>query len=91
MLTRSACAKLPPRGTRAIASDTCTRAGKDGRSMRLYYAPGTISLMPHVIADATRRPARHHHFIEEGLVAGVEGNRVTSANADVAVTLEEEK
>ena len=34
----------------------------------------------------------HHHYINEGLVAGVEGNRVRlSANADVAVTFEEEK
>ena len=31
----------------------------------------------------------HHHFIDKGLVAGVEGNRVRlSANADVAVTME---
>ena len=34
----------------------------------------------------------HHHYIEQGLVAGVEGNKVRlSANANVAVTLEEEK
>ncbi|MDO9410943.1 MAG: DUF2171 domain-containing protein [Pseudolabrys sp.] len=34
----------------------------------------------------------HHHFIELGLVAGVEGDKVRlSANADVAVTLEEEE
>lgn len=34
----------------------------------------------------------HHHFIEKGLIAGVEGNKVRlSANANVAVTLEEEK
>ena len=34
----------------------------------------------------------HHHFISKGLVAGVEGNKVRlSANADVAVTMEEEK
>jgi hypothetical protein len=34
----------------------------------------------------------HHHFIDKGLVAGVEGNTVRlSANADVAVTLEEEQ
>jgi hypothetical protein len=34
----------------------------------------------------------HHHFIDEGLVADVEGNSVRlSANAAVAVTLEEEK
>jgi len=33
----------------------------------------------------------HHHFIDKGLVAGVEGNQVRlSANAAVAVTLEEE-
>jgi hypothetical protein len=34
----------------------------------------------------------HHHFIDLGLVADVEGQRVRlSANADVAVTMEEEK
>ncbi|MEZ5764010.1 MAG: DUF2171 domain-containing protein [Xanthobacteraceae bacterium] len=34
----------------------------------------------------------HHHYIEMGFVAGVEGDKVRlSANADVAVTLEEEK
>lgn len=33
----------------------------------------------------------HHHYIELGFVAGVEGAKVRlSANADVAVTLEEE-
>ena len=33
----------------------------------------------------------HHHFISRGLVAEVEGDRVRlSANADVAVTFEEE-
>lgn len=34
----------------------------------------------------------HHHFIELGLVAGVEGDKVRlSANGDVAVTMEEEE
>lgn len=34
----------------------------------------------------------HHHYIDKGLVAGVEGQKVRlSANADVAVTFEEEK
>ena len=34
----------------------------------------------------------HHHFIDKGLVAGVEGNKVRlSAKAAVAVTMEEEK
>ena len=34
----------------------------------------------------------HHHYIDQGLVAGVEGQKVRlSANADVAVTMEEEK
>jgi hypothetical protein len=32
----------------------------------------------------------HHHFIDTGLVADIEGNKVRlSANGDVAVTLEE--
>jgi len=34
----------------------------------------------------------HHHFIDKGLVADIEGDKVRlSANADVAVTMEEEK
>jgi hypothetical protein len=34
----------------------------------------------------------HHHYISLGLVAGVEDDKVRlSANADVAVTLEEEE
>jgi len=34
----------------------------------------------------------HHHFISRGLVADVEANQVRlSANADVAVTFEEEE
>lgn len=34
----------------------------------------------------------HHHFISRGLVADVEGDKVRlSANADVAVTFEEEQ
>ncbi|VWX51940.1 DUF2171 domain-containing protein [Novosphingobium sp. 9U] len=34
----------------------------------------------------------HHHYISEGLVAGIEGDKVRlSANADVAVTFEEEE
>ncbi len=34
----------------------------------------------------------HHHFVEKGLVADVEGEKVRlSANAAVAVTMEEEK
>ena len=34
----------------------------------------------------------HHHFVDRGLVAGVEGNKVRlSAIGAVAVTMEEEK
>jgi hypothetical protein len=34
----------------------------------------------------------HHHFIDAGLVAEVEGDKVRlSANADVAVSMEEEE
>ena len=33
----------------------------------------------------------HHHYISQGLIADIEGDKVRlSANADVAVTLEEE-
>ena len=33
----------------------------------------------------------HHHYISAGLIAGVEGDKVRlSANADVAVSMEEE-
>ena len=34
----------------------------------------------------------HHHFIPQGLIADIEGDQVRlSANADVAVTFEEEE
>lgn len=34
----------------------------------------------------------HHHYIDKGLVADIEGNRIRlSANAAVAVMMEEEK
>ena len=36
--------------------------------------------------------AGHHHFISKGLIADIEGDTVRlSANADVAVTFEEEE
>ncbi|HMN70560.1 MAG TPA: DUF2171 domain-containing protein [Rhodoblastus sp.] len=43
-------------------------------------------------SDSFGRHKGHHHYIEMGFVAGVEGDKVRlSANADIAVTLEEEK
>ena len=43
------------------------------------------------IEGAEGSHAGHHHFISLGLVADVEGDQVRlSANADVAVTFEEE-
>ncbi|RJG41510.1 DUF2171 domain-containing protein [Mesorhizobium sp. DCY119] len=42
-------------------------------------------------SDSFGRHQGHHHYIELGFVAGVEGDKVRlSANADIAVTLEEE-
>ena len=42
-------------------------------------------------SDSYGRHEGHHHFLELGFVAGVEGSKVRlSANADIAVTLEEE-
>lgn len=41
--------------------------------------------------DNSGQHAEHHHYIELGFVADVEGDKVRlSANANVAVTLEEE-
>jgi hypothetical protein len=39
-------------------------------------------------SDSFGKHEGHHHYIEKGFVAGVEGNKVRlSANADIAVTL----
>jgi hypothetical protein len=38
------------------------------------------------------RQSDHHHYISEGLIAGIKGDTVRlSANADVAITFEEEE
>lgn len=38
------------------------------------------------------RQSDHHHYISEGLISGIEGDTVRlSANADVAITFEEEE
>jgi hypothetical protein len=43
-------------------------------------------------SDSFGRHEGHYHYVEMGFVAGVEGDKVRlSANADIAVTLEEEK
>lgn len=43
-------------------------------------------------SDSFGRHEGHQHYVEMGFVAGLEGNKVRlSANADIAVTLEEEK
>ena len=44
------------------------------------------------VVEGTGRHEGHHHFISLGLVADIEDGKVRlSANADVAVTFEEEK
>ena len=44
------------------------------------------------VAEGSGSHDGHHHFISTGLIAGVEGDKVRlSANADVAVTFEEEE
>ena len=57
-----------------------------------------VGTVDHVDGDRTGQGPRisrhegHHHFISRGLVAEVEGDKVRlSANADVAVTFEEEE
>lgn len=48
-----------------------------------------IRLSPH---DNGHGHEHHHHYIELGLVADIEGHQIRlSANADVAVTFEEEE
>ena len=43
------------------------------------------------VAEGTGKHEGHHHYISGGLVAEVEGDKVRlSANADVAIGLEEE-
>ncbi|NKB83845.1 DUF2171 domain-containing protein [Brucella grignonensis] len=43
------------------------------------------------LSDGFGEHRGHHHYIELGFVAGVEGDKVRlSANADIAITLEEE-
>jgi hypothetical protein len=44
------------------------------------------------VTEGTGSHEGHHHYISTGLIAGVEGDQVRlSANADVAVTFEEEE
>jgi hypothetical protein len=57
-----------------------TVGGVEGRRIKLMKA------------DSGGSYKGHHHYIDEGLVADVEGNSVRlSANAAVAVTFEDEK
>ena len=71
-------------GMKVIGADGVpvgTVDGIEGRRIRLKKADG---------GEGSHEG--HHHYIDEGLVADVEGNSVRlSANAAVAVTLEEEK
>jgi hypothetical protein len=44
------------------------------------------------VAEGQGAHAGHHHYISKGLIADIEGDKVRlSANADVAVTFEEEE
>lgn len=59
---------------------------------------GTVDAVEHHRIKLTKKDSGqgshegHHHYISLGLVAGVEGDKVRlSANADVAVTFEEEE
>jgi hypothetical protein len=43
------------------------------------------------VSEGQGQHAGHHHYISTGLIADIEGDKVRlSANADVAVTFEEE-
>ena len=73
-----------------------------GEHMEVIGADGVhVGTVDHVQGDRIKlikkdsgdgRHEGHHHYISRGLVAGVEGDKVRlSANADVAVTFEEEE
>ena len=72
------------------------------KNMEVIGADGVhVGTVDHVQGDRIKLKRRdgsdgmhkgHHHYIEIGFVAGVEGQKVRlSANADIAVTHEEEK
>lgn len=73
-----------------------------GEHMEVIGADGVhVGTVDHVDGDRIKltkadsgegRHKGHHHYISRGLVAEVEGDKVRlSANADVAVTFEEEE
>ena len=68
--------------------------------MKVIGADGAnIGIVDHVEGNRIKltkqddaRQTDHHHYISEGLIAGIEGDSVRlSANADVAITFEEEE
>lgn len=79
-------------------------AGLNGikEHMEIIGADGVhVGTVDHVVGDRIKLTKKdsgegkhkgHHHFIDGGLVAGVEGNKVRlSAIGAVAVTMEEEE
>ena len=75
---------------------------KIAEGMEVIGADGVhVGTVDHVVGDRIKLKRRdsgdalhkgHHHYVEMGFVAGVEGQKIRlSANAAIAVTLEEEK
>ena len=59
----------------------------DGDRIKLAKKDGSAD-----IVEGIGTHSGHHHYISIGLIAGVEGDKLRlSANADVAVTFEEEE
>lgn len=59
----------------------------DGDRIKLTKADSPSA----AVEGAEGRHAGHHHYISKGLIAEIEGDKIRlSANADVAVTFEEE-
>jgi hypothetical protein len=70
---------------------------KERRSYESPFHVGTVDRVENNRIKLTKadsgegRHKGHHHYIDGGLVAEVEGNKVRlSANGDVAVTMEQE-
>jgi hypothetical protein len=83
---------LPAKGNEMDIKEHMDVIGADGVHVGTVdkVEGGRIKLTKKDSGEGSHRD--HHHFIDKSLIAGVEGNKVRlSANADVAVTMEEEK
>ena len=77
-------------GPRTVGVDTVKHT--QSASLRHAFARALQGCRRRGLDSGEGRHRGHHHYIDKGLVADIEGNKVRlSANAAVAVMMEEEK